>query len=98
MTAPSPDGLRLYVGFSASSGYGVHVIDTSDNHIVTTANICNNTSTVSCEGGNSLSATNAGAYAGFSTVAGAFVINGGGPAPFAGTGGRTPSPPPRWNK
>src|SRR5207244_1802650 len=78
LTATSPDGRRLYVGFSASSGYSVHVIDTSDNHIVTTATVCSNTSSISCEGGNGLSATNTGAYVGFSTNSGALVINGGG--------------------
>jgi hypothetical protein len=88
LTAASPDGSRLYVGFSSFSGYSVHVMDTSDNHIVTTAKICSNTSTRSCEGGNGLSATNTGAYASFSTISGAFVINGGGLAVVNDGGGR----------
>ena len=89
LTAASPDGRRLYVGFSASSGYSVHVIDTSDNHIATTTTVCSNTSSISCEGGNSLSATNTGAYASFSTNSGALVINGGGLA-FVNNSGSHP--------
>jgi len=89
LTATSPDGSRLYAGFSASSGYSVHVIDTSDNHIVTTAQICSNTSAVSCAGGSGLSATNAGAYASFSTISGGLFINGGGLA-FVNDGGGGP--------
>ena len=89
LTAASPDGSRLYVAFSASSGYSVHVIDTSDNHIVTTAKICSNTSTVSCAGGSGLSATNAGAYASFSTISGGLFINGGGLV-FVNDGGGHP--------
>jgi uncharacterized repeat protein (TIGR01451 family) len=93
LTAASPDGSRLYVGFSTSSGYSVHIIDTTDNHIVTTAKVCSNTSSISCEGGNGLAATNTGAYASFSTNSGAFVINGGGLAFVNNSGSRSVSLP-----